>query len=129
MAKQARHIRISEQCLSNLTHLKETHGLCSLSTTMEFLTQDYLLLRQEQKQITERLHHIERIANLNKKYLNELRRYSFLLLELLNAICMQQNISFCPPHTNRDFRSQALQIAYENLDRYMQDILTKNQEG
>lgn len=129
MAKQAKHIRISEQCLSDLYCLMEKYNLGSLSTTMEFLTQDYLLLRQEQKQITERLHHIERIISLNKKYLNELRRYSFLLLELLNAICMQQNVSICPPHMNKDFRSQALQIAYENLDRYMQDVLTKNQEG
>lgn len=129
MAKQAKHIRISEQCLSDLYHLMETHDLHSLSATIEFLVQDYSFLQQEQKQMTERLHHIERITNLNKKYLNELRRYSFLLLELLNAICMQQNISFCPPHTSRDFRSQALQIAYQNLDRYMQDVLTKNQEG
>ena len=129
MAKQAKHIRISEQCLSDLYCLMEKHDLHSLSATIEFLVQDYSLLQQEQKQITEMLHHIERITSLNKKYLNELRRHSFLLLELLNAICMQQNVSICPPHMNKDFRSQALQIAYENLDRYMQDILTKNKEG
>lgn len=129
MAKQAKHIRVSEQCLSNLYHLMEVRDLGSLSATIEFLVQDYSLLQQEQKQITEMLHHIERITSLNKKYLNELRRHSFLLLELLNAICMQQNVSICPPHMNKDFRSQALQIAYGNLDRYMQDILTKNKEG
>ena len=129
MAKQAKHIRISEQCLSDLYCLMEKHDLHSLSATIEFLVQDYSLLQQEQKQILERLNSMERTANLNKKYLNELRRHSFLLLELLNAICMQQNVSICPPHMNKDFRSQALQIAYENLDRYMQDILTKNKEG
>ena len=129
MVKQAKHIRISEQCLSDLYCLMEKYDLHSLSATIEFLVQDYSLLQQEQKQIAERLHPIERITSLNKKYLNELRRYNFLLLELLNAICMQQNVSICPPHMNKDFRSQALQIAYGNLDRYMQDVLTKNKEG
>lgn len=128
MPKQARHIRVSDQCLAELYQLSKTFDLGSLSSTLEFLVQDYVQLQKERRKFVDRLESIEKVSTLNKKYLNELRRNSFLLLDLLNAICMEQNIPFCPPHTNKDFRARALQLAYENLDHYMQEVLTKNKD-
>ena len=72
------------------------------------------------------LHHE---LDLIKKYSNEQRRMLFLVVDLLNMICINQNVPPAPSFKDKDFQSSALQQSQMNLSEFLKDIAVKNKYG
>ena len=120
--KPQKNFRFSSDMLENLKtitnqlHCNETQALAyALHQTAGQAQQDAQASQRELK--------------LHRKYLNELRRNEFLILDLLNAICMTLNVGTVLDHSQKDFVSPALADAKSNLSSYLHNILTRQKSG
>lgn len=86
-------------------------------------------LQQTARQTQQDAQASQRELKLHRKYLNELRRNGFLILDLLNAICMTLNVGTVLDHSQKDFVSPALADAKSNLSSYLHNILTRQKSG
>ncbi|MBS7175971.1 MAG: hypothetical protein KH056_07305, partial [Clostridiales bacterium] len=53
----------------------------------------------------------------------------FLVVDLLNMICINQNVPPAPSFKDKDFQSSALQQSQMNLSEFLKDIAVKNKYG
>ena len=120
--KPQKNFRFSSDMLENLKaitnqlHCNETQALAyALQQTAGQTQQDDQAFQRELK--------------LHRKYLNELRRNEFLILDLLNAICMNLNVETVLDHSQKDFVGPALADAKSNLSSYLHNILTRQKSG
>lgn len=112
------NLRLSEKCREDLAKIQESAGLKTMTAAIERAAATYA--QQADMNATLRL---------IKKYLNELRRNDYLILDLLNAFALQMDVSQLPPHHIKNMRSPALQSAHDNLSGYLNDVLTRNKTG
>ena len=122
MEKTKKTFRFSSDMLEDLKaitdqlHCNETQALAyALQQTAGQTQQDAQASQREWK--------------LHRKYLNELRRNEFLILDLLNAICMNLNVETVLDHSQKDFVGPALADAKNNLSSYLHNILTRQKSG
>lgn len=122
MEKTKKTFRFSSDMLEDLKaitdqlHCNETQALAHA-------------LQQIAKQTQQDAQASQRELKLHRKYLNELRRNEFLILDLLNAICMNLNVETVLDHSQKDFVGPALADAKNNLSSYLHNILTRQKSG
>lgn len=109
--------RLSDECLRNLELIQAQHGLKSATAAIEFAAANLRPQADLYKQI-----------ELMKKHINELRRNEYLVIDLLNALTLQLDVSTVPPHHVSAMRSPALNDAQSNLKGYIDAVLTKNKD-
>lgn len=107
--------RLSDECLRNLELIQTQHGLKSITAAIEFAAANLRPQADLYKQV-----------ELMKKHINELRRNEYLVIDLLNALTLQLDISTVPPHHVSAMRSPALNDAQKNLRGYLDTIAAKN---
>lgn len=112
-------IRLSEHERNILLEIQQAQNLTSMSAAVRFVLENHKATSAEQ--MTER--NINTQLDVLKKYLNELRRNNFIVLELLNAICINAEISYVPPHNVANQQSTAYISAKEHLNEFMKDVL------
>lgn len=125
MAKAVKAFRFSKNMEQSLEHIQQTENIKSATATIEFLIQFW-----HQKHTAEAAHvqlqQQHKTLTLHTKYLNQLRRENYILLDLLNAICLEQSITACPPHHEHVWRSHAMSQARENLSKFLKQVFVKN---
>ncbi len=126
MAKQRNIIRknfdFSEEEIGQLETIREEQDCPTLISAVRFLISFY----EKNKELTGEF---QRDLKLNKRYLNELRRNEFILLDLLNILCIHLDISSVPSHADPQNHGTAYSDARENLKQYMHEIFTWNRTG
>lgn len=108
--------------IASLEKICEEQNCPNLISTVRFLIGYY----EKNKELNDAIRHD---LKLNKRYLNELRRNEFVILDLLNAMCITSNISSVPSHADLQNRGTALNDAMENLKRHVHEIFTRNRTG
>lgn len=108
--------------IASLEKICEEQNCPNLISTVRFLIGYY----EKNKELNNEIRHN---MKLSKRYLNELRRNEFMVLDLLNTICIALNISSVPSHVDPQNRGTALNDSMENLRRYMHEIFTRNRTG
>lgn len=120
--KPQKNFRFSSDMLENLkTITNQLH--CNETQALAYA------LQQTAGQIQQDAQASQRELKLHRKYLNELRRNEFLILDLLNAICMNLNVETVLDHSQKDFVGPALADAKSNLSSYLHNILTRQKSG
>ena len=126
MAEQQNTIRktfdFSTEQMERLEAIRVEQNCPTLISTVRYLISFY----ERNKGLTDTVFHN---LNLNKRYLNELRRNDFLILDLLNALCIHLDISAVPSPADAQNRGTALNDAGENLKQYLHEIFTRNRTG
>lgn len=114
--------RFSPEMLSNLDEIAKRLQ-CNDTQALAYALQQTAGQAQQDAQAS------QRELKLHRKYLNELRRNEFLILDLLNAICMNLNVETVLDHSQKDFVGPALADAKNNLSSYLHNILTRQKSG
>ena len=120
--KPQKNFRISSDMLENLKAITDQLH-CNDTQALAYA------LQQTAKQTPQDAEASQRELKLHRKYLNELRRNEFLVLDLLNAICMNLNVETVLDHSQKDFVGPALADAKSNLSSYLHNILTRQKSG
>ena len=115
-------IDFTPEQIALLEMICEEQNCPNLISTVRFLIGYY----EKNKVLNNEIRHN---LKLSKRYLNELRRNEFMVLDLLNAMCIVLNISSVPSHADSQNHGTALTDAMENLRQYMRDIFTRNRTG
>ena len=124
---ERKEFRLSAECLEHLNQIKQTQGLGTLTATVEYAARKCAEGITNHDAVQEVLH----IADLNKKYLNELRRSTYVIIALLNALMLSPSIDIpaVPMHHEKNFRSPELLAAQSNLEVFLADVLTHIKHG
>ena len=120
---------LDEDTAQSLKEIAQTTKIGSESAAVRlcisFFSKNYDVIDH----LHQELKHKNKEIILLKKYMNEQRRMSFKILDLLNMICMNENIHPTPSHRDKDFKSSALLQAEENLSEYLKEIAVRNKYG
>lgn len=121
MAEAKTSVRLSKKCLDEIKKIQQENNLKSYTAGIEFMAGLYSSTNEFNQQLKE----MDRKINLTIKHINELRRNDYLLIDLLNAVTMELNISEVVMHHKAAFRSSALQSAMDNLSVYLNEVQTQ----
>lgn len=124
MSKQTL-IRLDEKTENLILQLQKEKSIKSKNDVINYMLNSYYPNNNIQSEL-KKIHHD---LMLQRKYLNELRKNEFLILNLLNAITYASNINLPVNHNNKDLQSIAFQNALINYREYISQIQTKISEN
>lgn len=119
------HIRLDDDNHEFVKKFQEKNNLKTMNETLNLIIKNYSLSIATLEEIKQ-IHHD---LMLQRKYLNELRKNEFIILDLLNAITYASDLHLPVNHNNKDFQSIAFQNALNNYREYMEEIQTKIAEN
>lgn len=117
--------RVDENTENIILQLQKEKGFKSKNKTIKYMLTSYYTNEELKKEI-QQIHHD---LMLQRKYLNELRKNEFIILDLLNAITYASNIDLPVNHNSKDLQSIAFQNASHHYREYISEIQTRIAEN
>ena len=122
-------IRLTNNNLLLLEKIRKKKQISTLNSTINTVIEDYVKYLSFEDEVLKDIHKIHHDLMLQRKYLNELRKNEFIILNLLNAITYASNLDLPVNHNSKDLQSVAFQNALHNYREYIAEIQTKMAEN